>query len=66
MIEISFWKLALLFVIATIFLGPQQLTKTAKTVGRLIGKINQFLKNTHKDLYVKERDKQAADQKEKL
>lgn len=50
MFDVGFWELMLVFLVALIVLGPEQLTKTARIIGRLVGKARKNLDGIKKEL----------------
>ena len=61
MIEISVWKILLVLVIAFIVLGPEQLPKVARGVGRLLGQLKGTANSIKKEL-----DQVSAEEKSDL
>jgi len=52
MFDIGFWELMLVFLIALIVLGPEQLTKTARIIGRMVAKARKNLDSIKKELEI--------------
>ncbi len=63
MFEISFWELALCFVVALVVLGPERLPPVARTVGRWTGQARVYLRNLSSEL---ERETQTRELKRQL
>ncbi len=50
MIEISFWKLLIVFLVALIVLGPEKLPTFARYVGEFIRQVRKQINHMQKDL----------------
>ncbi|MBA2653693.1 MAG: twin-arginine translocase subunit TatB [Gammaproteobacteria bacterium] len=50
MLEISFWKIILVAVVALIVLGPEQLPRAARSVGRLLKELKKGLASVQKEI----------------
>ncbi len=50
MIEISLWKIFVVFLVAFIVLGPKQLLKTAAGAGKLLHQLKGMLKEMQAQL----------------
>lgn len=67
MIEISIWKIFLVLIVALVVLGPEQLPKVAKMLGRLIGQLKGAMGTVQKEinqLTVDPQDKVAEKEKQ--
>jgi sec-independent protein translocase protein TatB len=49
MIEINFWKIFLVLLVALVVLGPERLPKIARQLGRWIAQLRFFVTNTQKE-----------------
>lgn len=65
MIEISFWKIMLVLVVALVVLGPEQLPKAARTFGSFISTIRKSLGKLQTEISALEhKDSKAESEKE--
>lgn len=52
MFDIGFWELMMVFLVALVVLGPEQLTKTARIIGKMLGKLRNSLDSIKKELEI--------------
>ncbi len=57
MIEISIWKILLVLLVALVVLGPEQLPKVARTLGKWLGVLRGSVKQVQKELALLEEQK---------
>lgn len=50
MIDISFWEIAVIGVVALVVLGPERLPKVARTAGHLFGRLQRYVATVKADL----------------
>lgn len=50
MFDISFGELAIIFVVALLVLGPERLPKVARTIGKIVGQIQQHASHLKQEL----------------
>ncbi len=50
MIDISFWEIAVIGVVALVVLGPERLPKVARTAGHLFGRMQRYVATVKADL----------------
>lgn len=50
MFDIGFWEILMVLLVALIVLGPEQLTKSARIIGKMVGKMRANLDNIKKEL----------------
>lgn len=50
MIEISFWKICVVLIVGLIVLGPKQLPKVARALGRIVGQLRTLSHNLQKEV----------------
>jgi sec-independent protein translocase protein TatB len=61
MIEINFWKIFLVLLVALVVLGPERLPKVARQLGRWIAQLRFFVANTQKE-FVQNSSELSTDQ----
>jgi len=49
MFDIGIWELALIGLLALIILGPQRLPEVARTAGKWVGRMRQFVASVKSD-----------------
>lgn len=59
MIEISIWKILVVLLVALIVLGPEQLPKVARNLGRWLGMLRGSVKQVQKELTLLEDEKKS-------
>ena len=52
MFDIGFWELMMVLLVALIVLGPEQLTKSARIIGRMLAKARKNLDGIKKELEI--------------
>lgn len=63
MIEISIWKILLVLMVALLVLGPKQLPKVARTLGKWLGMLRGSLKKVQAELTLIEQQSESKNEK---
>jgi sec-independent protein translocase protein TatB len=50
MVDIGFWELIIIAIVALLVIGPQRLPEVARTLGRWFGRIRAFINNVKNDI----------------
>jgi sec-independent protein translocase protein TatB len=50
MLDVGFWEIAIIGVIALIIIGPEKMPELARRAGHTIGKIKSFISNVTQDI----------------
>lgn len=61
MFDIGFWELALIGLLALIVLGPKRLPEAARSAGRWVGRLRQYVANVKQDLNRELQDQDLAE-----
>lgn len=50
MFEVSFVKLLVVFVVGLIVIGPERLPKVARTIGRIVGRLKNYMAQVRSEI----------------